>query len=171
MKAANIRTALLSFLDISVPKLHLAENHAQDSKRHMGNDDIRPRTHPQLDTSKPKEKPNMRPTISLPIATLTILPHLTTSAPLNHHHYGLSETYIQAFGSNIVANDTATTPSSPSATTGSDPDCKPFVMPRVPAECVMKQGDLACHGYSLYCRYPTDWGVGYEQVGECWTCK
>ncbi|KAI0376521.1 hypothetical protein F5Y04DRAFT_266220 [Hypomontagnella monticulosa] len=113
-------------------------------------------------------------TTYLQIAIVLAFSHIAFGRPMQHYE-GLAETYMQVFGSNVVANDTAAIPHSPVASpTSTDKEssaCKPFVMPRVPAECIQKSGELVCHGYSLYCRFPTDWGVGYDPVGECWTCK
>ncbi|KAI1646756.1 uncharacterized protein F4817DRAFT_339320 [Daldinia loculata] len=91
------------------------------------------------------------------------------------HYEGLAETYIQAFGSNMIANDTDSVaqPSSVTSTSNASQTksaCKPFKTPAAPPHCLMMAGELVCHGQSLYCRYPTDWGVGYDSVGECWTC-
>ncbi|KAI0883099.1 uncharacterized protein GGS22DRAFT_190406 [Annulohypoxylon maeteangense] len=110
----------------------------------------------------------------LGILTILALSCIVGARPMKHYE-GLAETYIQVLGSNIVANNTVATPHTPvTSSTGadmSDSTCKPFEMPAVPQECLQKSGELACIGYSLYCRFPTDWGVGYDPVGECWTCK
>ncbi|KAI1404979.1 hypothetical protein F4819DRAFT_446139 [Hypoxylon fuscum] len=114
----------------------------------------------------------MRCSAFLRMAPLIYFSHFSESRPMRHTE-GLSEVYIETMGSNIVANATTTTPSSISTpdkdTTGAA--CKPFIMPAVPEECLQKTGELVCHGFSLYCRFPTDWGVGYDPIGECWTCK
>ncbi|KAI8963099.1 hypothetical protein F5Y11DRAFT_320359 [Daldinia sp. FL1419] len=116
----------------------------------------------------------MRATTCIQVLAALAVSRFSEARPMQHYE-GLAETYIQALGSNMVANDTAAAPPSPatSTTTAEDTNsaCKPFKMPAVPPHCLMISGELVCHGYSLYCRYPTDWGVGYDQVGECWTCK
>ncbi|KAI2613399.1 hypothetical protein GGR54DRAFT_327174 [Hypoxylon sp. NC1633] len=117
----------------------------------------------------------MRTTTYPHIAGLLACLHVVNSAPTGHD-YNLAQIYIQALGSNVVANDTAIEPPAAPASPTADADktdsgCKPFEMPRTPAECVIKSGELVCHGYSLYCRFPTDFGVGYDPIGECWTCK
>ncbi|KAI1097984.1 hypothetical protein F4804DRAFT_346707 [Jackrogersella minutella] len=108
------------------------------------------------------------------ILAILALSGVSTARPMKHYE-GLAETYIQVLGSNIVSNDTSTAlPPPTKSTTDADTAssaCKPFVMPAVPQECLQKSGELVCHGLSLYCRFPTDWGVGYDPVGECWTCK
>ncbi|KAI1469883.1 uncharacterized protein F4812DRAFT_420717, partial [Daldinia caldariorum] len=115
----------------------------------------------------------MRTISYMRVFSLIALSRFAGTRPLNHYE-GLSETYIQVLGSNMVANDTAAAVPSPatssSTSEGTDSSCKPFKMPATPPHCLMMSGELVCHGYSLYCRYPTDWGVGYESVGECWTC-
>ncbi|KAI1206869.1 uncharacterized protein F4807DRAFT_217167 [Annulohypoxylon truncatum] len=110
----------------------------------------------------------------LRILAILALSCVIAARPLKHYE-GLAETYIQVLGSNIVANNTVATPAS-SITSPTDVDkisseCKPFKMPAVPQKCLQKSGELVCHGYSLYCRFLTDWGVGYDPIGECWTCK
>ncbi|KAI1773047.1 hypothetical protein F4818DRAFT_424692 [Hypoxylon cercidicola] len=110
------------------------------------------------------------------ISTILALSGLSVAAPTSHNQ-GLAKFYLPVFGNNIVANDTAEAAPAPAKSNmdadanKADTECKPFIMPRVPAECVQKSGELVCHGYSLYCRFPTDWGVGYDPLGECWTCK
>ncbi|KAI1391662.1 uncharacterized protein F4822DRAFT_192519 [Hypoxylon trugodes] len=108
------------------------------------------------------------------IAAILAVAYLSDARPLGHYE-GLAEIYMPVFGSNVIANDTATASSPPATSTANtdktEPACKPFVMPPVPEECRRKSGELACHGYSLYCRFPADYGVAYEPVGECWTCK
>ncbi|KAI1481777.1 hypothetical protein F4774DRAFT_373693 [Daldinia eschscholtzii] len=116
----------------------------------------------------------MRAISYVQILAILAFSRFASARPMGHYE-GLAETYIQALGSNMVANDTAVDMPSPatSASTveSTDSSCKPFKMPATPPHCLMMSGELVCHGYSLYCRYPTDWGVGYESVGECWTCK
>ncbi|KAI1372775.1 hypothetical protein F4677DRAFT_431483 [Hypoxylon crocopeplum] len=116
----------------------------------------------------------MRTAAYLHLLAFLACSHFAIAVPTGRD-YNLAQIYIQALGSNMVANDTETAPPPP-ATSTTDTDkveseCKPFEMPRVPAECVMKSGELVCIGYSLYCRFPTDFGVGYDPVGECWSCK
>ncbi|KAI0110544.1 hypothetical protein F4776DRAFT_642290 [Hypoxylon sp. NC0597] len=107
--------------------------------------------------------------------SLIALSYIAASRPLGHYE-GLAETYIEAFGSNVVANDTTTAPPPPTKPSTdadkTDPSCKRFIMPPVPQDCLQKSGEIACIGLSLYCRFPTDWGVGYDPIGECWSgCK
>ncbi|KAI0835192.1 hypothetical protein F5Y06DRAFT_276946 [Hypoxylon sp. FL0890] len=112
----------------------------------------------------------MRATTYLSVLALLCI---VTSRPLGHYE-GLAETYIEAFGSNVVANHTTTTPPTTSSadTDRTDSSCKRFIMPPTPQECLQKSGEVACIGFSLYCRFPTDWGVGYDPIGECWSgCK
>ncbi|KAI4862364.1 hypothetical protein F4820DRAFT_430671 [Hypoxylon rubiginosum] len=108
------------------------------------------------------------------ISAIFALSGLSVALPTSHNQ-GLAKFYLPTFGSNIVANDTAEAAPAPvkstTDTNNGETECKPFIMPRAPAECVQKSGELVCHGYSLYCRFPTDWGVGYDPLGECWTCK
>ncbi|KAI1086007.1 hypothetical protein F5B19DRAFT_480734 [Rostrohypoxylon terebratum] len=110
----------------------------------------------------------------LRIWAIAALSWIVIARPMKRYE-GLAETYIQVLGSNIVANNTdsmaPSPPTSPTKADNVDSECKPFKMPAVPQECLQKSGELVCHGYSLYCRFPTDWGVGYDPVGECWTCK
>ncbi|KAI0844609.1 hypothetical protein F5Y00DRAFT_197066 [Daldinia vernicosa] len=114
----------------------------------------------------------MHATTYLGFVAILAISRFADARPMKHYE-GLAETYIQAFGSNMIANDTDSVaqPSSVTPTsTQTESACKPFKMPAVPPHCLMMGGELACHGQSLYCRYPTDWGVGYDPVGECWTC-
>ncbi|OTA99081.1 hypothetical protein M426DRAFT_16817 [Hypoxylon sp. CI-4A] len=116
----------------------------------------------------------MRLSTLLGWAVAVALSQITEARPMGHYD-GLSEMYLPSFGSNIIANDTAAVPSSSTASatdpSKTEPTCQPFRMPPVPMECRQKSGELVCHDYSLYCRYPADWGVAYDPMGECWTCK
>ncbi|KAI1762458.1 hypothetical protein GGR53DRAFT_501532 [Hypoxylon sp. FL1150] len=117
----------------------------------------------------------MRTATCLSVSAILALSGLSVAAPTSHNQ-GLMKFYVPVFGNNIVENATAEAlpppPAQPNTdSSNADKECKPFIMPRVPAECVQKEGELVCHGYSLYCRFPTDWGVGYDPLGECWTCK
>ncbi|KAI1135588.1 hypothetical protein F5Y05DRAFT_393891 [Hypoxylon sp. FL0543] len=103
---------------------------------------------------------------------LIALSNYAAAAPMGHYE-GLAETYIEALGSNMVANNTTPPPTKPSSDTEKpDSSCRRFIMPPTPQECLQKSGEIACIGLSLYCRFPTDWGVGYDPIGECWPgCK
>ncbi|KAI1078700.1 hypothetical protein F5B20DRAFT_546975 [Whalleya microplaca] len=94
---------------------------------------------------------------------LTISTFSSLAEALPKKYNGLAQIYYEHYLSLLVANTTV--PDLPESSR-----CTPFEMPEIPDECVAKLGTLVCDG-QLLCKYPTEGGLGYDVVGECWTCE
>ncbi|KAL7625847.1 hypothetical protein AAE478_005070 [Parahypoxylon ruwenzoriense] len=112
----------------------------------------------------------MGATACLQVGAILVLSRFTDARPTGQYELGFMD-IPSLRGLGITANTTTEThpPHTRPTTDASSSSCKPFIMPELPEECHQKSGHLACHGYSLYCKYPTDWGFAYDPIGECWT--